>query len=207
MRQGGNNQRRRLAYQRWSPVLQAGVVALRVCPRFLCNALLSLVRHLPTTVGMALRYMLVARLCHKCGSCVAIFEGVYLHNLSQITLGDNVSIHPMCYIEGAGGLEIGCDVSIAHGVSILTTEHDFAQPGIATRDAPIRFGSVVVESDVWLGCGVRVLAGATIQRGAVVGAGAVVKQSVPAHSVAVGVPARVVRSSTKPSPACTHRAA
>jgi len=51
----------------------------------------------------------------------------------------------------------------------------------------------VIDDDVWLGAGVIVLNGVTIGRGAVIGAGAVVTKDVPPYSVAVGVPAVVVR--------------
>jgi len=51
----------------------------------------------------------------------------------------------------------------------------------------------VVEDDVWVGNGVIVLDGVTLGRGAVIGAGSVVTHDVPAESVAVGNPARVIR--------------
>jgi acetyltransferase-like isoleucine patch superfamily enzyme len=53
---------------------------------------------------------------------------------------------------------------------------------------------VTIGSDAWLGAKVTVLRGATIGDGAVVGANAVVRGLVPARSVAVGIPARVVRT-------------
>ena len=52
------------------------------------------------------------------------------------------------------------------------------------------------ESDVWLGAGVRMLRNVTIGRGSVVGAGSVVTKSLPPYSVAVGVPARVIKTRT-----------
>jgi acetyltransferase-like isoleucine patch superfamily enzyme len=47
---------------------------------------------------------------------------------------------------------------------------------------------------VWLGAGVTVLDNVHIGQGAVIGAGSVVTQNIPANTIAVGVPARVVRS-------------
>ena len=52
---------------------------------------------------------------------------------------------------------------------------------------------VVLGHDVWVGHGAIVLPGVTVGTGAAVGAGAVVSRDVPPFSVAVGVPARVVR--------------
>jgi len=55
-------------------------------------------------------------------------------------------------------------------------------------------GGIVVEDDVWLGYGVIVLDGVRIGKGAVIGAGSVVNQDIPSGAIAVGVPARVVKS-------------
>ena len=54
--------------------------------------------------------------------------------------------------------------------------------------SPVRIGP-----DVWLGTKVTVLRGVSVGQGCVVAANAVVNKDLPAYSVAVGVPARVVR--------------
>jgi acetyltransferase-like isoleucine patch superfamily enzyme len=54
-------------------------------------------------------------------------------------------------------------------------------------------GGIRIADDVWLAAGVIVLDGVTIERGCVVGAGAVVTESLPEYSVAVGSPARKLR--------------
>ena len=52
----------------------------------------------------------------------------------------------------------------------------------------------MIEDDCWLGHGVTVLDGVTIGKGSVIGAGAVVTKNIPPYSVALGVPAKVVKS-------------
>lgn len=52
---------------------------------------------------------------------------------------------------------------------------------------------ITVESNVWIGANVTVLPGVTIGAGSVIGAGSIVTQDIPANSVAVGNPCRVLR--------------
>jgi maltose O-acetyltransferase len=58
-----------------------------------------------------------------------------------------------------------------------------------TEARPVRVGA-----GTWLGIGVAVLPGVTIGEGCVVGANAVVTQDLPDYSIAVGVPARILRN-------------
>ena len=51
----------------------------------------------------------------------------------------------------------------------------------------------MIDDDAWLGYGVIVLDGVKIGKGAVIGAGSVVTRDVPDETIAVGVPARVVK--------------
>jgi galactoside O-acetyltransferase len=73
------------------------------------------------------------------------------------------------------------------------------QQGITAR-------GIKVEDGCWIGAGAIVLDGVTIGQGSCIGAGAVVTASVPPHSLALGVPARIVRDLLKdplPPPSST----
>ena len=100
----------------------------------------------------------------------------------------------MCYIDGYGGLTIGNNVSIAHATSVLTTNHTWADTSIPIKYNPETLGPVVIEDDVWLGAGVRVLAGITIAKRAIVAAGAVVNKNVQSNCIVGGIPARVIKN-------------
>jgi acetyltransferase-like isoleucine patch superfamily enzyme len=186
--------RGRTVFRAAKPLLILLAAVLALLPRGFVRLLMTLARPIPTRLGIALRYALLRRLARRCGDCVAIHEDVHLFRLERAEFGDNVSVHPMCYLEATGGLTIGSDVSIAHAATILTTEHDYTHAGVAIRDAPVIEAAVAVGNDVWIGAGARILAGVRIGDHAVVGAGAVVTRDVPAMRVVAGVPARVLKS-------------
>lgn len=72
--------------------------------------------------------------------------------------------------------------------------HDLSFDNVADRiNTTGQAESVVIEDNVWLGISVIVLPGVTIGQGAIVGAGSVVTKDIPPMSIAVGVPAQVVK--------------
>ncbi|HEY6548065.1 MAG TPA: DapH/DapD/GlmU-related protein, partial [Vicinamibacteria bacterium] len=72
--------------------------------------------------------------------------------------------------------------------------HEFERGDLAVLEQARTSRGITVGDNVWLGAGARVLDGVTLGRSVVVGAGAVVTSDLPDGSVAVGVPARVVRT-------------
>ena len=87
---------------------------------------------------------------------------------------------------------IGDDVQIGPNVQLLTPTHP-VEPG-PRRDKWEAAEPITIGDNVWLGGGVIVCPGVTIGENTVVGAGAVVTRDLPANVVAVGNPARVVRT-------------
>jgi len=89
-------------------------------------------------------------------------------------------------------VRIGDDVQIGPNVQLLTALHPVAAG--PRRDKWEAARPIVIGDNVWLGGGVIVLPGVTIGANTVVGAGAVVTRDLPADVVAVGNPARVIRT-------------
>jgi maltose O-acetyltransferase len=87
---------------------------------------------------------------------------------------------------------IGDDVAIGPGVQLLTPTHPL-EPG-PRRDKWESALPISIGDNVWLGGGVIVCPGVTVGRDTVVGAGSVVTRDLPPGVLAVGNPARVVRS-------------
>ncbi|GGG07680.1 hypothetical protein GCM10010913_31840 [Paenibacillus aceti] len=111
----------------------------------------------------------------------------------SIEIGENCSINSFCHINGNGGLKIGNNVRIATNCTLIPANHIFSDPNIPiTFQGETREG-ITIEDDVWLGAGVKVLDGVVIGRGSVIGAGSVVNKSIPPFSIAVGIPAKVIK--------------
>jgi len=143
--------------------------------------------------GLLVRYVLLKNLADSCGDNVSVQPGVYLFNVNKMTIGHNVSIHPMCYLDAAGGLNIGNDVSIAHASSIMTTNHAWDDLSIPIKYNPETFAKVTIADDVWIGAGVRILAGVTVASRSIVAAGAVLNKSTESHAIYGGVPAKLIK--------------
>ena len=121
--------------------------------------------------------------------------GCILHPYSgKIHLGENVFLGPHVVIYGHGGVEIGENTLVSMHCSIVSSNHTVPPAGTDIRSQPDLPLAVKIGRDVWLGAGVRVLGGVTIGDGCVVGAGSVVTKDLPPQSIAMGVPAVVVRS-------------
>jgi acetyltransferase-like isoleucine patch superfamily enzyme len=109
-----------------------------------------------------------------------------------IRIGKRCSINPFCMIYGYGGVTIGDDVRIAAHTSIIAFNHQYDDVGSISSQGNSKKG-IVIEDNVWIGAGVRILDGVTIGERCVVGAGSVVTRSVESGSVIAGNPARIIR--------------
>ncbi len=128
------------------------------------------------------------------GEMNTLYPGVVIRiDQGSMTTGREVSFGPGCLIyEPRGGLEIGDHCLLAGGVMICGVEHGFDRTDMPIRHQPPKVGKVVIQDDVWLGMGVKILPGVTVGRGSVIGAGSVVTSTIAPGSIAHGVPCRVV---------------
>ncbi|WP_237762934.1 acyltransferase [Paenibacillus sp. A3] len=145
-------------------------------------------------MGLATRYCLLKRLIPKCGDNVFVGRSVEIKHWEKLSIGSNVSIHKQCYLDAGGGITIDNDVSVAHQTSMISFEHTWDDASLPIRDNPVKYAPITIQSDVWVGCGCRILAGVDIGSRAVVAAGAVVTKPVPPHTVVGGVPAKPIKS-------------
>jgi acetyltransferase-like isoleucine patch superfamily enzyme len=111
----------------------------------------------------------------------------------KCTFGRRASIN--CYLD----VELGDAVLVADDVYISDFDHRVDDVTRPIKDQGIVKSRVRVGDDVWFGAKATVSPGVRIGRGAVVGANAVVTRDIPDYGVAVGVPARVIRTRSSPS--------
>ena len=112
------------------------------------------------------------------------------HKGARITIGDHTFINYGSSISSHELVTIGRHCLLGHYTFILDNdEHDLKQHNVTPPSAP-----VVIEDHVWIGSRVLILPGVRIGHHSVIGAGSVVTKDVPPHCLAVGNPARLVRS-------------
>ncbi|MEU5166121.1 sugar O-acetyltransferase [Streptomyces mutomycini] len=128
----------------------------------------------------------------------SVGEGVELRPPLYVDYGSNISIGARTFVNyhltalDVARITIGEDCQIGPNVQLLTPTHP-VEPG-PRRDKLEAALPITIGDNVWLGGGVIVCPGVTIGDDSVIGAGAVVTKDIPAGVVAVGNPARVVRS-------------
>lgn len=112
----------------------------------------------------------------KLGAGTNIAQNSLVHSEKAVDLGKNTLVASYVYFVGGGN-------------------HDFSRTDIPVIQQPsLSRGGIFVEDNCWFGAGVIILDGSHIGRDSVIAAGAVVNSDLPAYSIAVGTPARVLRN-------------
>ena len=125
------------------------------------------------------------------GEKVWIAKRFCFDNGKNIHIGNNFTANFNLTILDIKEVYIGDNVMIGPNTTITTVGHPLSPKD---RRAHLAQGSEIrIGNDVWLGANVTILPGVTIGDNVVVGAGAVVTKDIPPNSLALGVPARVVK--------------
>jgi acetyltransferase-like isoleucine patch superfamily enzyme len=130
------------------------------------------------------------------GDSVKLDQGVIIDTAGYdccIEVDEHTFIGPYTCIGGPGNIKIGKYCLIAAHTGIIANNHIFSEPTRMIRKQGLTRQGVEIGDNCWLGYGVKVLDGVTIGEGSVIGAGAVVTKDIPPYSVAIGIPAKVVR--------------
>lgn len=179
---------RHRAFTPWYLVRYARFLAFRLAnPHVVTRGFVFLDRGVELRVRRGYGRLILGRWVHLgAGTALRCHEGT-LSVGDKVVLGRNVSVN--CYLD----VEIGAAALFADDVYVCDFDHNFADRNRPIKDQGIAKSRVRIGPDVWIGTKVTVARGVVIGAGSVVGANAVVTHDLPPDSVAVGVPARVIK--------------
>jgi acetyltransferase-like isoleucine patch superfamily enzyme len=125
----------------------------------------------------------------------SIVRASILANLGAgVRMGKGSAVDAYSFIGAAGQITIGENVIMGQHVSFHAENHNCERTDIPIKhQGTVQLG-IVIEDDCWIGSNTVFLDGSYVERGCVIGAGSIVRGRIPAYSVAVGSPARVVKS-------------
>lgn len=118
----------------------------------------------------------------------------------SLVFGNNIQINDFVHIAALNEVRIGDNVLIASKVFITDLEHgsyagneNDSSPDSIVKERPLCSKSVIIKDNVWIGEHVSILPGVTVGENSIIGANSVVTKSIPANSIAVGIPAKVIK--------------
>lgn len=120
-----------------------------------------------------------------------------------LTIGNNVHLATDCTINCTHRIDIRDNAALGAGSKVM--DHMHGLPGYEDLQIHVMKrvltskGGVTIKENVMVGAGVLILAGVEIGENCVIGAHAVVTKSIPANSIAVGAPARVIKTIRVPN--------
>ena len=111
----------------------------------------------------------------------------------SLTIGRDSHIQPGCQLSAhKGSIHIGDNVQLAPNCALYPYNHGTTLGTLMREQPVVSKGDINIGDDVWIGFGAIVLENVSIGSGAVVAAGAVVREDVPENTIVAGVPAKVV---------------
>lgn len=131
------------------------------------------------------------------GKNVWIAAPIYVDYGENIHIGNNVEINMNCTFLDCNRITIGDNCGIAPSVQIYTVFHPIKAAERCSENSTFwrsMTAPVTIGNNVWIGGGAIILPGVTIGDNTTIGAGSVVTSDIPANSLAVGNPCRVIKS-------------
>ncbi|MBF2707581.1 acyltransferase [Flavobacterium soyangense] len=114
------------------------------------------------------------------------------NGVGDVIIGDRTRIGLSNTI--IGPVTIGNDVRLAQNITLSGLNHNYEDVSLPIHVQGVYTSPIIVEDDCWIGANVVVVAGVTIGKHSIVAAGCIVTKNIPPFSVAVGNPARVIKT-------------
>ena len=128
------------------------------------------------------------------GNQVVLKEGARICSCNQnakINIGENTTFGYHSFLFSSESIEIGNNCLIAPFVYIVDSDHNI-EKGKLINEQPNSTAPVKIGNDVWIGTGAKILKGVSIENGAVIAAGAIVRDDVKAYEIHGGIPAKKI---------------
>lgn len=124
-------------------------------------------------------------------STIATLE-IVVEKGATLEIGEGSYINYGCSIGATSLIRIGPRANI--GTHVIMIDNDFHELDPSRRLSRPPSAPIILEENVWVGARAIILRGVTVGADSVIGAGSVVTHDIPPRSLAVGQPARVIRS-------------
>lgn len=118
----------------------------------------------------------------------------------SLIFGNNIQINDFVHIAALKEVRIADNVLIASKVFITDLEHgsycgneDDSLPQSIVKERPLSAKPVCIKENVWIGEHVSILPGVTIGENSIIGANSIVTKNIPANSIAVGSPTKIIK--------------
>ena len=122
----------------------------------------------------------------------------FVHRLRGVHIGKGSKIARSVLIDDSRPdlITIGRNVWVTAGCQLLCHQRDLSyyEKGKPVMDLPLKYAPIVIKDGAHIGIGSIIMPGVIIGEGAVIGAGAVVTKDIPDYCLAVGVPAKVIKT-------------
>ncbi|NTW27553.1 MAG: maltose O-acetyltransferase [Candidatus Moranbacteria bacterium] len=145
-------------------------------------------------IKVGIRLKLWKMIFNHIGKKTIIAKTIIVYSPENISIGNNTIINEYVMLNARTNINIGNDVHISPFVIINTGGLDYDKTMEERKHIE---KPVTIEDGVWIGSGAIINPGINIGENTVVGAGAVVTTDLPSNSVAVGVPAKVIKEIKK----------
>lgn len=137
---------------------------------------------------------LIKNILGKTGENLGIEPPFHCDYGRNIEVGENFFANYNLIILDVSRVKIGDNVMFGPNVSIYTAGHPVHHE---PRNSGYEYGiGITIGNNVWIGGNTAVMPGVTIGDNCVIGGGSVVTKDIPADSIAVGNPCRVIRKIT-----------
>lgn len=149
----------RFLFSRFWPLLRLLVYLFKLLPNFIHKFLWGLFSSFSGALAVLFRYLSFSARTKGFSKNSYIGSHVVLKNIHNMQVGENFSLHDFCYVDAVGGIEIGKNVSIAHGCSLISFNHTWQDETLPIKYNPTTNAKITIEDDVLLDCGVRIMPG------------------------------------------------